>query len=274
MSFLGNLFKSAVDIGRSALNFVQTNNTAGTILKTVLTGYALNKVTSSIRKENAQRTSSDRGERPQMVTLDPGVRLQVPPAQNEKVPVVYGQAQLGGIITEAVMDQNNSRMTFVLTLCEKTGVKLSDDQASVFDFLDVYYNDQRMVFETSGSGAGVIAARSVDRDGNQDLTIQGLVRVYCYDGNSDTPRVPQGYTNNSVPAAYSVVPGWTSAHDMSDLVFAVVQITYSRENGITALPNMRFHLRNSMTLPGDCMLDYMTNTRYGAGIPAEEIYSE
>jgi hypothetical protein len=61
---------------------------------------------------------------------------------------------------------------------------------------------------------------------------------------------------------------------MSDLVFAVVQITYSRENGITALPNMRFHLRNSMTLPGDCMLDYMTNTRYGAGIPAEEIYSE
>jgi hypothetical protein len=26
-----------------------------------------------------------------------------------------------------------------------------------------------------------------------------------------------------------------------------------------------------MTLPGDCVFDYMTNTRYGAGIPKEEI---
>jgi hypothetical protein len=28
-----------------------------------------------------------------------------------------------------------------------------------------------------------------------------------------------------------------------------------------------------MTLPGDVMLDYMTNERYGAGIPSTEIYS-
>jgi hypothetical protein len=29
-----------------------------------------------------------------------------------------------------------------------------------------------------------------------------------------------------------------------------------------------------MTQPGDCLLDYMTNTRYGAGIAAQEIRSE
>jgi hypothetical protein len=28
-----------------------------------------------------------------------------------------------------------------------------------------------------------------------------------------------------------------------------------------------------MTLPGDCLNDYMRNTRYGAGIPDAEIYS-
>jgi hypothetical protein len=270
MSLLGKVFDTVVGLGKTALNFVQSNNTAGTILKTVLTGYALNKVTNSIKKENAAPTA----ERAQLVTIDPGVRLQVPPAQDEKVPVVYGQAQLGGIITEAVMDQNNSRMTYVLTICEQTGVKLSDDQMSVFDFLDVYYFDQRIVFKSSGSGAGVVADRSVDRDGNQDLSIQDLVQVYCYAGNSNSPVAPVGYTNNSLPAAYTVVPGWSTSHTMDQLIFAVVQVTYSREKGVTRLPDMRFHVRNSMTLPGDCMLDYMTNTRYGAGIPAEEIYSE
>jgi hypothetical protein len=36
---------------------------------------------------------------------------------------------------------------------------------------------------------------------------------------------------------------------------------------------MRFKIQNSMTLPGDCIYDYMTNTRYGAGIDPAEINS-
>ena len=113
-----------------------------------------------------------------------------------------------------------------------------------------------------------------DRDGNIDRTIAGLVRVYCYGGNSTTPVVPVGYTNPSVPSAYTVVPNWTTNHTMSDLVFAVVQIDYNRERGITGLPTMTFNVENSMTMPGDCLYDYMTNTRYGAGVPATEIFDE
>jgi hypothetical protein len=30
-------------------------------------------------------------------------------------------------------------------------------------------------------------------------------------------------------------------------------------------------MKNTMTLPGDVLYDYMTNTRYGAGIPEAEI---
>jgi len=271
MSILGDIFGGIVSAGKAVAGFVNNNSLAGTLLKTVLSGYALNRSTAAIRKQNSTANQAERASLA-TTTVDPGVRLQVPPAQNQRIPVVYGTAQLGGIITEAVQSNNNQTMTYVLTICEKTGTKLSDNTASGFSFLDIFYNDQRVVFSTTGSLAGINAVYSEDRTGNLDFSIDGLIRVYCYNGNSNTPVAPVGYTNGSIPAAYSVVPNWTSAMTMSDLIFAVVQVNYSRDKGVTGLPTMRFNVRNSMTLPGDCLLDYMTNTRYGAGIPQAEIF--
>ena len=260
-----SFWDTVVDIGKSAIGFVTGNSIGSNLLKTVVSGYALNRLTKNVTPANVT-------ERP--TPVDPGVRLQVRASQDQKIPVVYGSAQLGGIITEATMNNNNTRMTYVFTICELTGIKLSDDQPSSFTFEDVYWNDQRMVFATSGTEAGIVAAYSVDRDGNRDYSVQDLVRVYCYSGNSVQGVVPDNYTNGAVPAAYNIVPNWTTSHQMNDLIFAVVQVNYNKDKGITGLPNMRFHVTNSMTLPGDCLLDYMTSTRYGAGIPREGIYDE
>jgi hypothetical protein len=260
-----SFWNTVVDIGKSAIGLVTGNSIGSTLLKTVVSGYALNRLTKNVNQANVT-------EKP--APVDPGVRLQVQASQDQKIPVAYGSAQLGGIITEAVMSNNNTRMTYVFTICELTGTKLSDDQASSFTFEDVYWNDQRMVFATAGAEAGIVAAYSVDRDGNRDYSVQDLVRVYCYNGDSASGVVPDNYTNASVPDAYTVVPNWTTAHIMSDLIFAVVQVNYNNDKGITRLPDMRFHVTNSMTLPGDCLLDYMTSTRYGAGIPIEGIYDE
>jgi hypothetical protein len=50
-------------------------------------------------------------------------------------------------------------------------------------------------------------------------------------------------------------------------------MTYSSEKNLTRIPTIRVQLTNSMTMPGDVVYDYMTNTRYGAGIDPSEIYS-
>jgi hypothetical protein len=265
-----SFFDTILDLGKTAVNYVTQNSLASNLLKTVVTGFAVSKINKAVKKDNEGASNAPQ----QSTTVDPGVRLQVPANQNIKVPVVYGSAQLGGIITEAVMSQSNTRMTYVLTICEKTGNLLSTGSASSFGFEDVYYNDQRIIFDTTGANAGIEAAYSVDRNGNRDYSIDGLVRVWCYNGSSTQGVVPDGYTNASVPAAYTVVPNWTSSMTMNDLVFAVVQVNYNKDKGVTQLPNMRFHVINSMTLPGDCLLDYMTNTRYGAGIPLTEIFDE
>ena len=70
------------------------------------------------------------------------------------------------------------------------------------------------------------------------------------------------------------MPNWASAtHAMNDLLFAVVRVDYNRDKNVTGLGDMLFHIQNNMYLPGDCLYDYMTNTRYGAGISASEIYT-
>jgi hypothetical protein len=64
---------------------------------------------------------------------------------------------------------------------------------------------------------------------------------------------------------------WTANHTMNNLVFVIVRIEYNKDKGITGLGNLLFKVNNTITLPGDCLYDYMTNTRYGAGISPAEI---
>jgi hypothetical protein len=294
-----SIFSTILSVGKAAVGYL-SSGTGSAILKTVLTAYALRKVNQSMKKVNppsvptpaftsggggAARVSGGSGfsgaSASNFSTSVDAPRQDAPivnrgtveASQDNKVPVIYGNAQLSGVITEARMNLGNTRMTLVYTLSEKTGTLLSTSAASVFSFQNIYYNDEKLVFETSGANAGITAVHSLDRDGNINPSVKGVVRVYCYDGNSTTPRVPVGYTNGSVPAAYTVVPNWTSNHSMSDLVFAVVQVDYNSDQGSTTIGNFRFDITNTMTLPGDCLLDYMTNARYGAGIPAEDIYT-
>jgi hypothetical protein len=58
---------------------------------------------------------------------------------------------------------------------------------------------------------------------------------------------------------------------MNDLIFALVRVDYNREKNVTGLGDVTFEVSNSMFLPGDVLNDYMTNTRYGAGIASAEI---
>jgi hypothetical protein len=195
------------------------------------------------------------------------VRLQVDPDTESKIPVLYGQATFGGNITDAFLTPDNLNMYFVLTLCEKTGTRLSTNTASTFTFNDVFLNDQRVIFQSDG----ITVDYTIDREGNQDISARGLIQVYCYAGNSATPVVPEYYTNGSLQNAYAVMPNWDSTYTMNDLVFAIVKVTYSKDKGVNALPNVLFTITNSMSLPGDCLYDYMTSVRYGAAIPAAEI---
>lgn len=248
MSFLsgiGNFFKGVA-------GFLTGGGIGSTLVTTILSGIALNKLTKSIRANQLEDNEN----------IDQGVKLQIKPSTANKIPVLYGTSFFGGIITDAEISSDNQTMYYCLTLCERTGTKLSDSSASAYTFKDVYINDQRIVFKSDGITLDYV----VDRDGNFDTSASGLIKVYCYDNGSSNPTVPDGYTNLALDDADVVMPGWGVNHDMTNLVFAIIEVNYNREKGITGLGDFKFEIENDMNDPGDVLYDYMKDTVYGAGI--------
>lgn len=246
------------DIAKTGITWLSGSGIGAQLARTAITGFVLNQVTNSINRDNTPAA-----------TQDAGSRVQVNPDPTASVPVVYGKAVTGGIITDAVLTNGNQTMYYCLVLSEKTGVKLSDSVQSEIVFKDIYWNNERLIFNSDG----ITVSKAVDNTGFENSDPAGLIRVYCFNGGSSSPVVPTNYTNASLSDAMDIFPNWTANHLMTDLVFAIIRMDYSSAKSVTSIGEWQFVLENSMTLPGDCLYDYMTNARYGAAIDTAEIYS-
>lgn len=250
MSFLDSL----LDVGSSILT---GKGLGSNILRTVITGTALSRLSKSTNKSNdAARTEQQ----------DQGVSVSVSASTESKIPVLYGRVVTGGQLFDVRMSNSNNTIHYCYVLSEKTGDLISTDEASVFTFNDIYWSGYKLNFQ----GDGITVASLEDLQGNLRTNWAGEIEVYCYAGNSQSGQVPAGYSG-TVPPAWQVVPGWTVSWQMSDLIFVVVRVNYVRAFSLTGIGTMTFDIENSMRLPGDVLFDISTNTRYGAGIPEEDI---
>jgi hypothetical protein len=253
MSFLDTIVKA----GKTAVGYLTGDSIGSKVAKAALLGLALNKVNKSVNKENSIASTPTRNE----------IRETLIPNTNNAIPVVYGSAFVKGIITDAFL-QDQKFMFYCITICEKTGkLNLGDGTDSVFSFNEFYINTGKVTFRSDG----ITVASLTDANDNINNDVDGLIKIWCFNNGSLSPVAPKGFANVNLTAAYGIMPNWTSLHTMDELVFAIVRVQYNREKNVTSLGEIEFKIENSMTLPGDCVFDYMTNTRYGAGIPKEEI---
>ena len=255
-----SLFKNIFSFAKPVVGFLTGNSLGSQITRPVLTGLALRKLYQSDQREN-NFESSIQEEEP-----DFGVRVQASADPSTKIPVVYGEAFLGGKIVDVRMTDNNQTMWYCLAVCEVTGVKLSDSVQSVITFKDIYYNNSRVVFESDGHTVASI----VDVNGKVDNSLKGLVEIYAFKDGSTNPTNIEDFATQTANA-YDLFPNWTSNHRMTSLAFIMVKLKYNKEKNNSGLGNIICHVSNSMTLPGDCLNDMMTNTRYGASIAASDI---
>jgi hypothetical protein len=227
--------------------------TERTIERTAYLSGLLNQIHTANSKDNdTDGTGTERESRRNLFTVNVDADYDIP--------VVYGQAYLGGVVTDAKMTNNCLTMWYCITICERTGDILESGTASKFTIEEVYWDSNSVRFQGDGSTVDAF----ISPDGVENTDVSGLISIYFYGGDSNTPL-------NGGGAATSLMPGWTANHNMSDLVFALVKIDYSPENYVTRLGNLKFKVVNTMNQPGDVLYDYMTNTRYGAGIDPEEI---
>lgn len=199
---------------------------------------------------------------------NPGNRQQLPPAGDNKIPVVYGSAYVGGIITDMSISTNNQDIYWVIALSEVTNTE-SGGTPDTITFGNVYWGGKLVIFSTTAGELYKVTGLKDESTGEiQDVS--GYMDVWLYKNGSNNPA-------NSTTPAYLVLNAsgltytWDGSKVMSNCAFAIVHIKYSQSRNLTGLNQTRFQITNSRKTPGDCFLDFLTSVRYGAAISLANI---
>ncbi|CAB4154812.1 hypothetical protein UFOVP645_31 [uncultured Caudovirales phage] len=251
-----------IDLGSSILS---GDGIGATFARTAIAGYALSEVTNSITSKDSTSTTTQTD----AAKVDPGVRQQADASTENIIPVVYGDAFLGGKVFDAYMTEDSQTMYFALSICEMTGYINSLGVPSRIKFREVYWGGLLCNFSE------FTVTSFYDRNTGKTTEIPyGDIEMYFYQGGSAYPVRLNSYDfpgsnvflDDSPGAAWNRMPPWTTNHCCPYMVFAIVKVKYDKAANITGLGDIKFHMSNTMTAPGDVLYDYMTNTRYGAGI--------
>ena len=196
----------------------------------------------------------------QQLTLNAGSNVQVPPATNNKLPVVYGTTYVGGTVTDLSITSDNQTLYYVLSICEVTNVN-----QTTINFGDIYYGGKKVIL----NGTNVTGLLDTST-GVVNTEIDGLMSIYLYNNGSYHPTNTSRSAINVMQSS-GLTYTWDNTKLMSNTVFAIIQLTYNADKNITSLAQTQFQIINSTNNTGDVFYDYLTNDVYGAAIPANQI---
>jgi hypothetical protein len=200
---------------------------------------------------------------------NPGSRAQTPPNGSNKLPVIYGHAWTGGIITDLSITQDNQTLYYVFALSEVTNTEsgVSTGAADVITFGDVYWGGKKCIFDTTDL-TKVVSLQDPSTGESQDVS--GYMYIYLYKNGSNNP-VNSSTSAITVMSDANLTYQWDSSKLMTNCAFAIIKLQYSQSRNLVGLNATNFELTNARKAPGDCFLDYLTSTRYGASIPLVNI---
>lgn len=202
---------------------------------------------------------------------DSGTRQQVPPSSVNAIPIVYGNAYLGGTFVDAVLTTDQKTMYYVVAVsC------ISPNGQFSFDTTDMYYGDRRVVFDGTDQTKVI---KLIDEADNEDTKISGnlYINLYVSDaaGNITSPNGAAAPTTvmggSDIDAALRWVSTGPAPRKMNGLAFAIIKLNYNQDAGTTSLSPITFaaqHYLNStgVAKPGDVWYDYITNAAYGGAV--------
>jgi hypothetical protein len=200
--------------------------------------------------------------------VDNGVRQQVPPATTNSLPIVYGDAYLGGVFVDAVLSTDQKTMYYVLAISQ-----VSPNGQFSFDTTKFYWQDQTITFD--GTDLTKVVSLT-DGAGNVQTKISGNLFIYLYRSNeagtitalngSALPSTVMGGTDIAVGQRWPA-----SNRQMNGTAFAIVKMIYNRDAGTTQMQAVTFKVAQylnstGVAKPGDVWYDYITNTKYGCAM--------
>lgn len=202
---------------------------------------------------------------------NPGNRQQVPPATDNKLPVIYGTAYTGGTVVDMSITSDNQTIAYVIALCEVTS-----EGNDYISFGDIYWGGKKVeLYDGTQPYLPAYAVKQLTdpSTGVSDNSVAGKMWIYLYRNGSNAP-ANGPYTASQVLSSITRpdwVWMWGSSQRMTNTAFAIIMIDYNQDAGLTGMQQTSFQVTNSRYKPGDCFLDYLTSETYGAAIPFEQI---
>ena len=232
---------------------------------TMAIAFAINMAVSMIvSKAFSNQNSFDQGTSSQ--SENSGNRQQVPPATDNKLPVLYGSAYVGGAVTDLSISSDNQQLYYVLSIAEVTSTNPGQTPDTI-TFGDVYFGGKLVTFQSNGY---TVASLTDESTGIVDTTVNGRIEFYLYNNGSNSP-TNSPYTAIEVLQASGLTYTWDSTKLMTNTAFAILHLSYSQSANIRGLEATKFQLTSSRNNTGDCFYDYLINTRYGCAIPVNQI---
>lgn len=200
-------------------------------------------------------------------SANPGNRVQLPPAGSNKVPIVYGSAYVGGMVTDLSITSNNQQLYYVLALAEVTNTETGGTPDTI-TFGEVYFGGKLCIFDTVDLTK--VTGLQDESTGLIDSTVNGNLFIYLY-RNGSSSGVNTSQSAIEVMQDVNLTYKWDNTKLMGNCAFAIVRITYNQNANLTGIQQTSFQITNSRSAPGDCFYDYLSSTRYGAAVPVEGI---
>ena len=192
---------------------------------------------------------------------DPGVKIQLDPSTDNRLPVYYGKSFLGGIAIDAMIKNQNNTMVYAFCIGEKT-------DSGVNTIGDVYRGDSKLNFGT-GSTAHIVQSIT-DPNNTSSTDVQGKMRCRVYAGNTSSTAQIFPAPGGGVTAvdADTMFTNWASDANKlgTNTIISIFEVDYDPENGLTGLGTIKYELNNSLNNPANVLLDYLKNDVYGAGL--------
>jgi len=248
---------AAATLIAAAVLTVATYATAG-VVAAVVVGIVATAVVAKSFVQSMQPGYDGSGASP-----NPGNRQQLPPATDNKLPIVYGAAWVGGTIIDLSISDNNQELYYVVALTEVTG-----NGTDTISFGDIYWGGKKCNFASSTSEN--VVSLTDESTGETDTSVNGLLQIYLYSNGSNS-QVRGSSSAISVMQTAGLIYQWDSTKLMTNCAFAIIHISYNQNAGLTGIQQTKFQLTNSRYKPGDCFYDYFTNQIYGAAIDVSQI---
>ena len=174
-----------------------------------------------------------------------GVRQQLNPQTDNKLPVVYGTTYLGGAVVDLSISENNQDIYYVFALSEVTNSEFGNTP-DVFSFGNIYWGGKKVSFQSNGY---TVASLTDESNGVVDSTVNGKIDIYLYNNGSNSP-TNSNKTAIEVMSNSSLVYKWDNTKLMTNCAFAIVHLRYSQSANITSLQQTRFQVINPRNKPG------------------------